>query len=69
MKRLSAACLALSIATPAIAAPPEVESFCWAQAAQMYFNGRGDREHFMANCIADLTPVPPARRGRYQKAR
>jgi hypothetical protein len=69
MKPVSVACLALLIATPAVAASPEVESFCWAQAAQMYFNGRGDREHFMANCIADLTPSPPAKRSRYKKVR
>jgi hypothetical protein len=69
MKRLTLACLAVFIACPAVAASPEVENFCWAQAAQMWFNGRGDREHFMANCIADLTPTPPANRSRPKKAR
>ena len=53
--------------TPALAAPPEIEDFCWAHAAQIRFNGRGDREHFIANCIADLTPYPPAKRRPYKK--
>ena len=53
--------------TPALAAPPEIEDFCWAHAAQIRFNGRGDREHFLANCIADLTPYPPAKRRPYKK--
>ena len=69
MKRLTLACLAVLIACPAVAASPEVENFCWAQAAQMWFNGRGDREHFIANCIADLTPSPPAKRSRYKRVR
>jgi len=54
-------------ATPAFAAPQQIEEFCFAQAAQIWFNGRGDREHFIANCIADLTPTPPAKRSRYKK--
>lgn len=32
-------------AAPASAAPPQVEDYCWAKAAQIWFNGRGDREH------------------------
>jgi len=55
-------------ATSALAAPPEIEDFCWAQAAQVRFNGRGEREAFIANCIADHTPTPPAKR-RYKKPR
>jgi hypothetical protein len=53
--------------TPALAAPTEIENFCFAQAARMHFNGRGEREAFMANCIADLTPYPPAKRRPYKK--
>jgi hypothetical protein len=45
------------------AASPQVENYCWAKASQIWFNGRGDREQFIANCIADLTP-PPAKRSR-----
>jgi hypothetical protein len=52
------------IISPASAAPRYIEDFCFAQAAQKRFNGRGDREHFMANCIADLTPTRPANRSR-----
>ena len=52
-------------ATPAFAAPPEIEDFCFPQAAQIWFNGRGDREHFIANCIADLTP--PKKQRPYKK--
>jgi hypothetical protein len=49
------------------AASPQVENYCWAKASQIWFNGRGDREQFIANCIADLTP-PPSGKRRYQKA-
>ena len=59
--------LALVSVTPALAAPPEIDDFRFYQAAQIWFNGRGDREHFIANCIADLTPTPPA--NRYKKPR
>ena len=61
--------VALMSVTPAFAAPPEIDDFCWYQASQQTFMGRGDREHFIANCIADLTPTPPAKRGRYKKPR
>ena len=37
-------------ATPALSTPEWVYDYCWAQAARIRFNGRGDREHFMANC-------------------
>jgi hypothetical protein len=60
-------CLFLIGADPALSAPPWIEDYCWAQAAQIRFNGRGEREHFIANCIADLTPTPPARRGSFKK--
>lgn len=56
-------------AGPARSAPPWVEDQCMARAAQIQFSGRGDREHFMANCIADLTPTPPAKRRTYKKPR
>lgn len=46
MKLVAIAYLALMVATPAVAASPEIENYCWAQAAQIWFNGRGDREHF-----------------------
>ena len=58
--------------TPALAAPPEIEDFCFAQIEKVrppLSSGRGDREAFMANCIADLTPPPPTKRNRYKKQR
>ena len=58
--------MALIHISPGLAAPPEIEDFCWGQAAQIWFNGRGDREHFIANCIADLTPTPRAKRRAYK---
>ena len=66
---MAVTCLAMMSVTPAFAAPPQIEDYCWAKAAQIWFNGRGDREHFIANCIADLTPTPPARGSRYKKPR
>src|SRR5262245_30172731 len=42
--------------TPALAAPPGIEDFCFAQIEKVrppLSSGRGDREAFMANCIAD----------------
>lgn len=61
--------LALINLTSAVAAPREIEDYCFSQAAQIWFNGRGDREHFIANCLADLTPTPPTNRSRYKKPR
>jgi hypothetical protein len=58
--------------TPAFAAPPEIEDFCFAQLEKVrppLSSGRGDREAFMANCIADLTGTPPPKRSRYKKPR
>jgi hypothetical protein len=60
--------------TPALAAPPEIEDSCFAQivkgrAPPLNSAGRGEREAFMANCIADLTPTPPSKRRTYKKAR
>ncbi len=66
---LAVSCLALMSATPAFAAPPQIKDYCWAKAAQIWFNGRGDREHFIANCIADLTPAAKAKRSQYKKPR
>jgi hypothetical protein len=55
--------------TPTFAAPPWVEDDCWAQAAQIRFNGRGEREAFIANCIADHTATPQSKRRAYKKPR
>jgi hypothetical protein len=60
--------------TPALAAPPEIEDFCFAQIAKgiappLNSAGRGEREAFMASCIADLTETPPPKRSRYKKRR
>ena len=69
MKLVPVTCLALITATPAFAAPPEIENYCFAESIPVHFSGRGEREHFIANCIADLTPTPPTKRGRYKKPR
>jgi hypothetical protein len=66
---MAATLLLLFGVTPALCAPQWVYDYCWAQASQIQFNGRGDREHFLANCIADHVPTPPAKRGRYKKPR
>ena len=60
--------------TPALAAPPEIEDVCFAQiengrAPPLGSAGRGEREAFMANCIAVLTGTPPPKRSRYKKPR
>jgi hypothetical protein len=62
MKYALAACLLVVGACPAFSATPWIEDYCWAQAAQIRFNGRGEREHFNTNCIADNTPTPPTKR-------
>jgi len=67
MKRKSmtmAACLALMSASPAFAATPELESYCFAQAEQVRPALRQpEKEAFIAGCIADHTPGPPAKPG------
>jgi hypothetical protein len=62
-------CLFLTGATPALSAPQSAYDYCWAKAAPIRFNGRGEREAFMARCIADLTPAPSAKRNRSKKSR
>jgi len=72
MKSVPIICLALISVTPALAAPPEIEDFCFAQIEKVrppLSSSRGDREAFMANCIADHTPTPPAKRRSYKKPR
>jgi hypothetical protein len=53
----------------ALAASPKAEDICFNKASQRSFNGRGEREQFMANCIADLTAAPATERGQYKKRR
>jgi len=36
---IAVACLALMSVTPALAAPPEIEDFCFDQASQVRFSG------------------------------
>jgi hypothetical protein len=51
----------------ALAAPRDIEYFCFEQAQQATLPlRRGAWEAFMANCIADLTP-PPTKQGKYRK--
>jgi hypothetical protein len=63
MKLVPVTCLALIVATPAVAAPPWIEDLCFAKAADTHprFQGRGDREAFIANCIANYSATPPRR--------
>jgi len=53
----------------ASAAPPEIEDICFSKATKRSFNGRGEREQFITNCIADLTPVLPRERSQSKKPR
>ena len=62
----------LALSSPALAAPPEIVDFCFAQIEKVrppLSSGRGDREAFMANCIADLIGTSPPKRDRYKKLR
>jgi hypothetical protein len=61
------ACLTVMSVTPALAAPRQIEEFCFEQ-ARRYVTGdpyrRGTWEAAIANCIADLTPTPTDKRYR-----
>jgi hypothetical protein len=53
--------------SPALPAPREIEDFCFEQARHVTLaHRRGAGEAFMANCIANLTPVPTETR-KYRK--
>jgi hypothetical protein len=71
-------CLAVMSATPALAASRQIQDYCSNQAirANATFWHRGDREAFMANCIANLAPTPttptpttptPTKKRKYRK--
>ena len=67
MKRkclLVAVVICLVITTPALTASRQIQDYCSNQAirANATFWHRGDREAFMANCIANLTPTPTGKR-------
>ncbi len=49
------------------AAPRWIEDACFSKAAKRSFNGRGEREQFMANCIADLSASSPQERRKYKR--
>ena len=49
------------------AAPRWMEDACFSKAAKRSFNGRGEREQFMANCIADLSASTPRDRCKYKR--
>ncbi len=49
------------------AAPRWIEDACFSKAAKRSFNGRGEREQFMANCIADLSESTPRERRKYKR--
>ena len=58
--------ISLASMTPVLAAPRQIEDFCFDQLQRATLaHRRGAGEAFMANCIADLTPTPsPGRKGR-----
>ena len=49
------------------AAPRWFEDACFSKAAKRSFNGRGEREQFMANCSADLSESTPTERRKYKR--
>ena len=58
--------LALLSVTPALAAHPQLEGFCFNQAELVRPRlTQPEKEAFIASCIADNTPTPPARKPRY----
>ena len=59
-------CLAMMSVTPALTAPRHIEDLCSERARHVTFWHRGDREAFMANCIANHTPTPTEKR-KYRK--
>jgi hypothetical protein len=61
--------LAVMSMTPALAAPRQIEDFCLRQLYQATIPWRrGAGEAFMANCIANFTPIPTEKRT-YRKYR
>lgn len=48
------------------AAPRWMEDVCFNEASQRSFNGRGEREQFVTNCIADLSAAPRRERRKYR---
>jgi hypothetical protein len=60
-------------ATPALTASRQIQDYCSTLAirANATFRQRGEREAFMANCIANLTPTPttptPTKKRKYRK--
>ena len=53
------ACLTAISGSPALAAPRQVEEFCFEQLQQSTLpRRRAWGEAFLANCIANLTPTP-----------
>jgi len=61
------ACLAVMSVTPALAAPRQIEEFCFDQLQQSTLpRRRAWGEAFLANCIANLMPTPTEKR-RYRK--
>jgi hypothetical protein len=73
-KTLKSKCVLVGVAflplmslTPALAAPRDIEYFCFEQAQQATLPlRRGAWEAFMANCIADLTSTQTKKR-KYRK--
>src|SRR5262249_56341249 len=51
--------LAMMSVTPALAAPRQIEDFCFEQSRHVTFWHRGDYEAFMANCIRTIRRHQP----------
>lgn len=51
----------LASVTPAFAALPDVETYCFVEAEQVRpALTQPEKEAFIASCIADATPTPPS---------
>lgn len=65
MKYVPIVCLPLFLASPAFAAPQWVEDACWKASNRVRPILRpGEKEAYVANCIADWTAGTPPPQGR-----
>ena len=70
MRYFALAILALTLSfasSPSEAAPKWIEQVCFHESSKRAFNGRGEREQFVTNCIADLVAAPASERRAYRK--
>jgi hypothetical protein len=58
--------VALAWVTPASAADPQLETYCFRQAEQVRpVLTEPEKEAYIANCIANNTPTPPVKKHSY----